>query len=63
MRTEWKVTCDHARGDAVFSNPMVCRHLMLMTLEKLFDAFYGFLKLVLLLCAMLYIYYIKYIAV
>lgn len=42
---------DHGNGGAVFSNHIVCRLLMLMTLEKLFDAFYGFLKLVFLLCA------------
>lgn len=43
--------------------PTVCRVLTLRNLEKLFDEFYGFLKLVLFLGVMFYIYYIKYIAV
>ena len=40
---------DHVDGGTVFSIPIVCRLLMLVTLEKLFNEFYGFLKLVLLL--------------
>lgn len=47
--------------DAVVSNPVVCRLLTLMILEKVFDEFYAFLKLI--LGSKFYIYYIKYIAV
>lgn len=54
---------DCVNGEATCSNLTVCWRLKLRNLEKLFDEFYGFLKLVLLLCAMFYIYYIKYIAV
>lgn len=48
-------------GDAAFNTPIVRRLCMWKTLEKLFDEFYSFVKLLLLLYAMFYICYIKYI--